>query len=237
MTPSISEAAQVLVRAVAGLEQPRQRGDLAVGPLRDVERHHLVAERRCALGEHAVVVGARLVELGDHTARGNPTVGALAPQGAGPGVHPVVGRDHEEARSRRPRPARTVAHEVGVPGVSTRLTWSRGAHGAMARETERPCLLSGLVEVADGGAVEDGHGPGGWPPQMRASVSPKVVLAGASWPTRTTLRIRSGLLAPRSCPAGLRALPLSATANTSRSTSWSEATPVSRVRKGARDSP
>src|SRR5688572_32508349 len=47
-------------------------------------------------------------------------------------------------------------------------------------------------------------------PAEASSDSTKVVFPEPPGPTSTTLRIRSGLLAPRSCPAGLRVFPLSA---------------------------
>ena len=219
MTPSIREPRRSSW-SVARVEQPRQRGDLAVrSRTGTVQRHHLVAERRLRLREHAVVVGARLVELGDHHRPRHPDVGALAPQGQGAVVDALVGRDHEERAVGGPEARADVAHEVGVPGVSIRLTLvSRCTTGATARETERSWACSRPRRSRRRWCR---RAPArGMAPAEASSVSTKVVLPEPPGPTRTTLRIRSGLLASRSCPAGLRALPLSAMANTSRSTSW-----------------
>ncbi len=157
-------AAQVLVAAVTGLEQSREGGDLAVGALGHVQRHHLVAERRLGLGEYAVVVGPGLVELGDHHGSRHPDVGALAPEGAGPVVDAFVRRDHEQRAVGGPQARADVAHEVGVPGgvdeVDLGLAMDHGRDG----EGDGAAVLAlGLVEVADGGAVADGPGSGDGP--------------------------------------------------------------------------
>ena len=157
--------AQVLVAAVAGLEQPRQRGDLTrIVALRHVERHHLVAERRLGLGEHAVVVGSGLVELGDHHRPWHADVGALAPQGLGAVVDPVVGGDHEQRAVGGPQPGAYVAHEVGVPGGVDEVDLGLAMdHRRDGQGDGAAVLLLGLVEVADGGAVLDGPGSGDGP--------------------------------------------------------------------------
>ncbi len=117
--PLDERAAQVVVGPLARGDQAGQGGDLLTGPLvivfGDVQRHHLVAERRLRLGKYAVVVGAGLVELGDDHGPRHADVRALAPQRAGAVVDAVVGRDHEQGavggpearRVRRPRSRRT----------------------------------------------------------------------------------------------------------------------------------
>ena len=64
--------------------------------------------------EHAVVVGAGLVELGDHHGPGHADLGALPPQRAGAGVDALVGRDHEQRAVGGAQSGAQLADEVGV---------------------------------------------------------------------------------------------------------------------------
>src|SRR3954468_1048848 len=86
---------------------------------------------------------------------------------------------------------------------------SRWTTGAMASEMERSCVLS---ESSKSQTVEPSWmlPVRGMAPAVASSVSTKVVFPEPPGPTRTTLRIRSGLLAPRSWPAVLRPPALSA---------------------------
>ena len=154
-------AAELLVAAVAGVEQPGQPGDLATLALGDVERHHLVAEGLLGLGEHPVVVGPGLVQLGDHHGPRHAHVGALAPQRAGAGVDAVVGGDHEQCAVGGPQAGPYVADEVGVAGGVDEVDLGLAVHDRRDGEGDRAAVLAlGLVEVADRGAVTDGAGAG-----------------------------------------------------------------------------
>ena len=97
-----------------GASRPVEGNDLAVLAHRQVERHHLVAEGCLRLGEYAVVVGARLVQLGDDDRARHAHVGTLAPQGAGAVVDAFIGGDHEQGTVRGPQPRAQLADEVGV---------------------------------------------------------------------------------------------------------------------------
>ncbi len=146
--------------------QVDEAGDL--GPLadRDVERQHLVAERRPGRREDAVVVGARLVELGDHHRAGHAHRGTLAPQRGGRVVDRLAGRDHEQCAVGGAEPGPDLAHEVGVPGcvdeVDLRVAMDDGGDGQGDGALVRPL---GLLEVADRRAFLDraraGDGSGG----------------------------------------------------------------------------
>ena len=127
-----------------------------------------------------------------------------------PSSTPSLAAITKSAQSAARRPARTSPTKSAYPGVSTRLilVW-RWTTGAMARETERPCFSSASSKSQT--VVPSLTVPArGMAPAEASSVSTKVVLPEPPGPTSTTLRIRSGLLAPRSCPAGLRVFPLSA---------------------------
>ena len=81
--------------------------------------------------------------------------------------------------------------------------------GASAREIERPWAFSDSSKSQT--VVPSRTDPArGTAPASASSVSTKVVLPEPPGPTSTTFLIRSGLLASRSWPAGLRALPFSA---------------------------
>ena len=182
MTPSISEPRRSSYDPSPASSSPVSEVTSPSVALGDVERHHLVAERRLRLGEHAVVVGARLVELGDHHGPRHPDVGALAPQGEGPGVHAVVGRDHEQRAVGGPQARADVAHEVGVPGGVDEVDLGLAVHHGRDGEGDGAAVLAlGLVEVADGGAVADGPGPGDGPRRGEQRLH-QGGLAGASWP-------------------------------------------------------
>ena len=116
----------------------------------------------------------------------------------------------KRAQSAARSPARTSPTKSAYPGVSTKLILvPRWTTGAMASEMERSCARS---DSSKSQTVEPS-----WivparamAPAEASSVSTKVVLPEPPGPTSTTLRIRSGLLAPRSCPAVLRPPALSA---------------------------
>ncbi len=184
---------------------------LAAVTHRDVERQHLVAERRLRGREYAVVVGARLVELGDHHGPRHGHLGALAPQRGGGVVDRLVGRDHEQGAVGGPQAGAHLPDEVGVPGGVDEVDLGVAVdHGCDGQRDGAFVRLLGLLEVADGRAVADRSRPGGWPRRRRAASRPRWSCPEPPGPTSTTLRIRSGLLAPRSCPAGLRPPALSA---------------------------
>ena len=127
-----------------------------------------------------------------------------------PSSTPSLAAITNSAQSAARSPARTSPTKSAYPGVSTRLilVW-RWTTGAMAREMERPCFSSASSKSQT--VVPSLTVPArGMAPAEASSVSTKVVLPEPPGPTSTTLRIRSGLLAPRSCPAGLRVFPLSA---------------------------
>ena len=132
-----------------------------------VQRQHLVAERRLRGREHAVVVGARLVELGDHHGAGHPDLGTLPPQRARwrrrrASLAAITNSAQSAARS----PARTSPTKSAYPGVSTKLIlvsrWTSGRDGQRDGAFVR---LLGLLEVADRRALLDrpraGDGSGG----------------------------------------------------------------------------
>ena len=80
---------------VVGLrQQTDQSGAGRVGG--QVQRQHLVAERLLRRGQRAVVVGAGVVELGDHHRAGHADLAALHPQRLGRLVDAFVGGDHEQ---------------------------------------------------------------------------------------------------------------------------------------------
>src|SRR5207342_2972152 len=114
------------------------------------------------------------------------------------------------AQSAARSPARTSPTKSAYPGVSMKLILvSRWTTGAMAREMERSCARSdsSKSQTVDPSWIVPARGMA---PAEASSVSTKVVLPEPPGPTSTTLRIRSGLLAPRSCPAVLRPPALSA---------------------------
>ena len=116
------------------------------------------------------------------------------------------------AQSADRSPARISPTKSAYPGVSTRLTLMPSCtSGATAREIERPwaCSDSSKSHTVVPSRTEPARGTA---PAEASSVSTSVVLPEPPGPTTTTLRIRSGLLASRSWPAGLRELPLSAIA-------------------------
>ena len=116
----------------------------------------------------------------------------------------------KSAQSAARSPARTSPTKSAYPGVSTKLILvSRWTTGAMAREMERSWARS---DSSKSQTVEPSWivPARGMAPAEASSVSTKVVLPEPPGPTSTTLRIRSGLLAPRSCPAVLRPPALSA---------------------------
>src|SRR4051812_3627910 len=114
------------------------------------------------------------------------------------------------AQSAARRPARTSPTKSAYPGVSTKLILvSRWTTGAMASEMERSWARSdsSKSQIVEPSWIVPARAMA---PDEASSVSTKVVLPEPPGPTSTTLRIRSGLLAPRSCPAALRPPALSA---------------------------
>ncbi len=136
--------------------QVDQAGDLATVTHGHVERQDLVAERRLRGREYAVVVGAGLVELGDHDGARHAHLGALAPQGGGGVVDGLAGRDHEQRAVRGAEPGADLAHEVGVPGGVDEV--DLGVAVDDGRDGQRDGALVGplgLLEVADRRALLD----------------------------------------------------------------------------------
>ena len=159
MTPSISRprwsSCAVSEPAIAG-DQPDQAVALA-----EVDRQHLVAERLLRRREHPVVVGARVVELGDHDDARHVHVGALAPQRPGRLVDALVGGDHEHRAVGGAQPGAQLAHEVGVPGGVEEVDLDAVVHQRREGQADRPLLAQlGLVEVADRGALGRRTRPG-----------------------------------------------------------------------------
>ena len=114
------------------------------------------------------------------------------------------------AQSAARSPARSSPTKSAYPGVSTRLTFTPSrTSGATASEMDRSwaCSASSKSHTVVPSRTDPARRMA---PAEASSVSTRVVLPDPPGPTRTTLRIRSGLLASRSCPAGLRALPFSA---------------------------
>ena len=152
-------AAQVLV--VGPLvqradHQVDQAGDLATVAHGHVERQDLVAERRLGGREHAVVVGAGLVELGDHHGSRHAHLGALAPQCGGGVVDGLAGRDHEERAVRGAEPGADLAHEVGVPGGVDEVDLGVAVDDRGDGQRDGPLMGPfGLLEVADRRALLD----------------------------------------------------------------------------------
>ena len=150
-------AAEVFVLAVVG-HQVDQPGHLAAAVAhRDVERQHLVAERRLGAGQYAVVVGARLVELGDHDGPRHADLGALTPQRGGGVVDRLARGDHEQRAVGRPQAGAHLAHEVGVPGGVDEVDLGVAVddRGDGQRDGAFVGLL-GVLEVADRRAFLDG---------------------------------------------------------------------------------
>ncbi len=129
--------------------------------LEEVGRHDLVAERLARLRDDAVVVGPRVVELGDHHRPRHAHGGALAPQLPGRLVDAVVGGDHEHRRVRGAQARPQLAHEVGVAGGVEQVDLDTLVLERGEGERDRPLLsLLGLVEVGDRGAVDGRARPG-----------------------------------------------------------------------------
>jgi len=152
---------EVLVLAVV-VHQVDEPGDLAATVAdRDVERKHLVPERRLRRTQDAVVVGASLVELGDHDGPRHADLGTLPPQRGGGVVDGLTGGDHEEGTVGRSEPGPHLTHEVGEPrgvdevdlGVAVDDRGDGQGDGALVR-------LLGVLEVADRRALLDGARPG-----------------------------------------------------------------------------
>src|SRR5215218_487921 len=116
----------------------------------------------------------------------------------------------KRAQSAARSPARTSPTKSAYPGVSMKLILvARWTTGAIAKEIERACDFS---DSSKSQTVEPSWmvPARGMAPAVASSVSTRVVLPDPPGPTSTTFRIRPGLLAPRSWPAGLRPPALSA---------------------------
>ena len=111
---------------------------------RHVERHHLVAERRLGLREHAGVVGARVVELADHDAARHTDALALVPQSAGRAVDALAGGDHEQRAVGGAKAGAQLADEVGIAGSVEQVDLDVAATmiGARLSPTDRCCRIS-----------------------------------------------------------------------------------------------
>ena len=117
MTASIrSPRSPVTSASASGSQQPGEADDGVALADRDEERHHPVAEGVLRLGEQALVVGAGLVELGDHDGARHADARALPPQRAGAVVDALVGGDHEERAVGGAQSGAQLTDEVGVPG-------------------------------------------------------------------------------------------------------------------------
>ena len=241
MIASIRLAAQVVEGVVARARAgPVSADDLAVAvrALGHVERHHLVAEGGLGLAQHAVVVGAGLVELGDHDRARHPDRRRTRATARGCRRRRPRWRRSRTARSRR-RAGRRAARRRSrrTRGCRSRLTLVPVVDQRGDGQRDRPAV--GLLGSSKSQTVVPSRtDPArGIAPAAASSVSPGWSSRTRPGPTSTTLRIRSGLLAPRSWPAGLRALPLSAMVDTSvdaagHAGTSSEATPLGRARKG-----
>ena len=153
-------SAEVVVGAVVD-HQVEQPGHLLAVAHRDVEGQHLVAERLLGGGQHAVVVGAGVVELGDHHGAWHRDLGALAPQGGGGVVDGLVGADHEQRAVGGAQSGAHLTDEVGVAGGVDEV--DLGLPVDDRRDGQRDGALVGvleLLEVADGAALGDGSRSG-----------------------------------------------------------------------------
>ncbi len=145
---------------VVGLrQQPDQTGAGRVGG--QVERQDLVAERLLRLGQCAVVVGAGVVEFGDHHGARHADLAALHPQRLGQLVDALVGGDDEQRAVGGPQPGPQFADEIGVAGCVDQVDLDPVVQQRRQRQPDR--TLRGdlrLVVVADRGAVDHGAGSG-----------------------------------------------------------------------------
>ena len=117
--------------------------------------------RRC---ESALVVGAGVVELGDHHGARHADLSALQPQRLGRVVDTLVGGDHEQRAVRGPQPGPQLADEVGVAGRVDQVDLDPVVLERREREADRSLLRDlRLVAVAHRGAVDDGALSGEYP--------------------------------------------------------------------------
>ena len=140
-------------------QQADQPGAWRVGG--DIQRQHLVAERPLRLGKRAVVVGARVVELGDHHRARHPDLAALHPQRLGQLVDTFVGGDHEQRAVRGPQSGPQLADEVGVAGSVDQVDLDPVVQQRRQRQPDR--ALRGdlrLIGIAHSGAVDHRAGSG-----------------------------------------------------------------------------
>ena len=138
------------------------------------------------------------------TARGIPTSAHSRHRPPGRARRSRRWRRSRTARVRGPQPGPHLTGEVGVPGSVHQVDLGARVHERRDRERHGPPVgLLGLLEVADRGALRDRPGAVDRP-ETSSSASRSEVLPDPLGPTRTTLRIRSGAGASRSCWVGLR---------------------------------
>ena len=153
-------SAEVVVRTVVDHQVEQPCHVLAVA-YRDVEGEHLLAERLPGGSQYAVVVGARVVELGDHHGAWHPDLGALAPQGGGGVVDGLVGADHEQRAVGGPQAGAHLTDEVGVAGGVDEVDLGLPMDHRRDRQRDRAFVgVLELLEVADGAALGDGSRSG-----------------------------------------------------------------------------
>ena len=149
------------------------------------------------------------------TARGMPTSAHSRHSERVRVVDAVVRGDHEERAVGGAQAGPQLTDEVGVPGGVDQVDLDAVVHQRRDRERDRAFVgVLGLLEVAHRRALADGARAGDSSRRGEQRLD-QCRLPGAARAHHTTFRIRSGLLASRSWPAGLRELPLSAIARTS----------------------
>lgn len=195
-------------------EQPGQPGErgVPVGGLgaedRQIEREYGVgvvpAEGLRADPGHLLEGGARGVEMGDDDRPGHPDERALLPHRPGRrghGLGLLRCRDDEEGRVRRPQTGPQLPDEVGVPGVSSRLTLQPShVTGTAERWTER-CRRRSISSWSETVAPSSTRPARSSAPAVRAKASTSVVLPEPLWPTSTTFRTAEGWPAAGTPPA------------------------------------
>ncbi len=116
-------------------------------------------------------------------------------------VDAVVGGDHEQGTVGGAQPRAQLADEVGVPGGVDQVDLDAVVDQRRARASEIDrswdCSDSSKSHTVVPSRTEPARGTA---PAEASSVSTSVVLPEPPGPTRTTFRIRSGLLASRSWP-------------------------------------
>ena len=120
----------------------------------DVDGQHLLAERRLRRAHDAVVVGARMVELGDDHGARHADGGTLPPQLASAVVDAFVGGDHEQRAISGAEPGPHLADEVGVAGGVDEIDLGALEHDRGDGKGDGPMLTEGhLRECLDQGGL------------------------------------------------------------------------------------